>query len=89
VVLIAPGDVADFAKEQLRLYDLCQYPVLGGATHIFETLVIDPSIPKTVFTTNITFILSRESKAGSKKTKTPQILKENVWTKRLATKKKT
>ena len=30
-VLIAPGDVADFAKEQLRLSKLRQYPVLGGA----------------------------------------------------------
>ena len=50
--------------------------------------MIDQSIPETVFTTNITFLLSRENKAGSKKTKTPQILKENVWMNRLAPKKK-
>ena len=84
-VLIAPGDVAaDFGKEQPRLYELRQYPVLGaGATHFFETSKIDPSIPETVFTTNITFLLSRENKAGSKKTKIPPIPKENIWTARL------
>ena len=57
-VLIAPGDAAEFAKEQLRLYELRQYPVLGGANHFYETSKIDPSIPETVFTTNITFLLS-------------------------------
>jgi hypothetical protein len=36
-VLIAPAEVVDFAKEQLRLYDLRQYPVLGGATNFYET----------------------------------------------------
>ena len=82
--------MADFAKEQLRLYELRQYPVLGaGATHFFETSKIDPSIPETVFTTNITFLLSRENKAGSKKTKIPPIPKENTWTARLEKQKKT
>ena len=81
-VLIAPAEVADFAKEQLRLYEIRQYPVLGGATHFYETSKLDPSIPETVFTTNITFLLSREKKSGSKKTE-PQIPKENAWRKPL------
>jgi hypothetical protein len=82
-VLIVPGDVADFAEEQLRLYELRQYPVLGGANHFYETSKIDPSIPETVFTTNITFLLSRETKVGSKKTKITPIPKDNTWTKRM------
>ena len=86
---IAPGNVAEFAKEQLRLYELQQYPVLGGANHFYETSKIDPSIPETVFTMNITFLLSRENKSGSKKTETPQILKVNAWTKRMEKQKKT
>ena len=57
-VLIVPGDVADFAEEQLRLYELRQYPVVGGANHFYETLKIDPSILETVFTTNITLVSS-------------------------------
>jgi hypothetical protein len=43
-VLIAPGDVADFAKEQLQLYELQQYPVLGGANYFYETSKIDPLV---------------------------------------------
>jgi hypothetical protein len=86
-VLIAPGDVADFAKEQLRLYELRQYPVLGGATHFYETSTIDPSIPETVFTTTIAFLLSRETKVGSKKTK-PTPTPNNAWTKRMEKQKK-
>ena len=81
-VLIAPGDAAGFAKEQLSLYEIRQYPVLGGAKHFYETLTIDPSIPETVFTTNITFLLFREKKSESKKTE-PQIPKENAWKKPL------
>ena len=61
-VLIAPGDVSEFAKEQLQLYELRQYPVLHVANHFYETSKIDPSIPETVFTTKITFLLSRETK---------------------------
>ena len=86
-VLIAPGDVADFAKEQLRLYELRQYPVLGDATNFYETSTIDPSIPETVFTTNIAFLLSRETKVGSKKTK-PTPTPNNAWTKRMEKQKK-
>ena len=41
---------------------------------------LHPSIPETVFTTNITFLLSRENKSGSEKTETLQILKVNAWT---------
>ena len=90
VVLIVPAEVVDFAKEQLRLYELVrQYPVLGGATHFYETSKLDPSIPETVFTTNITFLLSRENKSGSKKTATPQIPKVNAWTKQQNKQKKT
>jgi hypothetical protein len=81
-VLIAPAEVADFAKEQLGLYDIRKYPILGGATHFYETSKLDPLIPKTVFTTNITFLLSREKKSGSKKPE-PQIPKENAWRKSL------
>jgi hypothetical protein len=44
--------------------------------------MINPSIPETVFTTNITFLLSREKKSGSKKPE-PQIPKENAWKKPL------
>jgi hypothetical protein len=79
--------VADFAKEQLRLYELRQYSVLGDATNFYETLTIDPSIPETVFTRNIAFLLSRETKVGSKKTK-PTLTPNNAWTKRMETQKK-
>ena len=85
-VLIAPAEVADFAKEQLRLYELRQYPVLGGATHFYETTKLDSSIPDTVFTTNTTFLLSREKKSVSKKPQ-PQIPKENAWKKPLTKQK--
>ena len=85
-VLIVPGDVADFAEEQLRLYELRQYPVVGGANHFYETSKIDPSIPETVFTTNITF---RETKVRSKKTKITPIPKDNAWTKQMKKTRKT
>jgi hypothetical protein len=79
--------VADFAKEQLRLYELRQYSVLGDATNFYETSTIDPSIPETVFTTNIAFLLSRETKVGSKKTK-PTPSPNNAWAKRMEKQKK-
>ena len=66
-----------------------QYPVLGGANHFYKTSKIDPSIPEMVITMNITFLLSRENKSGSKKTETPQILTVNAWMKRMENQKKT
>jgi hypothetical protein len=88
-VLVAPGNAAEFAKEQPCLYELQQHPVLGGANHFYKTSKIDPSIPETVFTTNITLFLSCENKSGSKKTEAPQIPKVNAWTKRMENQKKT
>jgi hypothetical protein len=69
------------------LYELRQYPVLGGATHFYETTKLDPSIPDTVFTMNITFLLSREKKSVNKKPK-PKIPKANAWKKPLTDQKK-
>ena len=86
-VLIAPAEVVDFAKEQLRLYELRQYPVLGGATHFYETTKLDPSIPDTVFTSNITFLLSQEKKALRKKPQ-QKIQTANAWKTPLTDKKK-
>ena len=72
------------------MYKLRQYPVFGGANHFYETSKIDPSIPGTVFTTsNITFLLFRETKVESKKTKITPIPKDNAWTKRMKTQRKT
>ena len=69
-------------------YNSTQYLVVQTISTRHRRLT-PSSIPETVFTTNITFILSHENKAGSKKTKTTQIPKDNVWTNRIEKQRKT
>ena len=61
-VLLVPHENLDIAQEKLRQYLQRQNPALVNAEKFYENLDIDPSIPSTIFTVNVTSLLNRELK---------------------------
>jgi hypothetical protein len=60
--LIVPHENLSIVKEKLRQYLQCQNPALINAGKFYANLEIDPSIPSTIFTVNVSSLLNRELK---------------------------
>jgi hypothetical protein len=61
-ILVVPHENLVIVQEKLRQYLQRQNPALVNAGKFYENLDIDPSIPSTIFTVNISSLLNRELK---------------------------
>jgi len=62
-ILIAPHEHLVIVQEKLRQYLQRQNPALVNAGKFYENLDIDPAIPATIFTVNVTSLLNRALKS--------------------------
>jgi hypothetical protein len=71
-ILIVPHEHLSVVQEKLRLYLQRQNPALINAEKFYENLDIDPSIPSTIFTVNVSSLLKRDLKPPRQSTTLPQ-----------------
>ena len=62
-ILIVPHENLAIVQDQLRQYLQRQNPALVNAEKFYDNLDIDPNIPSTIFTVNVTSLLNRELKS--------------------------
>ena len=67
-ILIVPHANLVIVQDKLRQYLQRQNPALVNAEKFYENLDIDPSIPSTIFTVNVTSLLKRELKPPRQET---------------------
>jgi hypothetical protein len=70
--LIVPHDNLALVQEHLRQYLQRQNPALLNAEKFYDNLDIDPSIPSTIFTVNVSSLLNRKLKQPRQTTAVPQ-----------------
>jgi hypothetical protein len=71
-ILIVPHEHLSIVQEKLRLYLQRQNPALINAEKFYENLDIDPSIPSTIFTVNVSSLLKRDLKPPRQSTTIPK-----------------